>query len=109
MRHHEGEYFGVECLFRQAGGTLPSMEEIEQNDKDDEDGTEDNTDEDFVDENGISPIQEQNLLTNELNEELAGEQERDDDDDDDELVCTYLYAKHLCYKISCMASGYYYL
>ncbi|XP_065905191.1 uncharacterized protein [Dysidea avara] len=88
MCHHEGEYFGVEYLFRQAGGTLPSMEEIEQNDKDDEDATEDNTDDGFVDENGISPIQEQDLLTNELNEELAGEQERDDDDDDEELDTT---------------------
>ena len=60
-----------------------------------------------MDENGISPIQEQDLLTNELNEEMAGEQESDDDNDDEELVCTCLYAKQLCYKISCMVSGYY--
>ena len=34
-----------------------ALEEIKQNDKDDEDATEDNIDESFVDKNGISPIQ----------------------------------------------------
>ena len=105
-QHNEGEFFGVEYLYRQAGREFNSEDSTP-------DDIIDEMDEGFVDESVVAaPSISEDLLTVGVRAP-ADEEEEDDDDDDDnddddddegaddddesDQVCSYIYsANELC-------------